>query len=61
MEKQTQTLTSELEHLKNNQNKAINSKTENHSQQQSQTIRNENKSSQTAKHGVLTPLHKTGT
>ena len=37
MEKQIQRLTSELNHLKNNQNKVTNSETENHSQQQSQT------------------------
>ena len=36
MEKQIQTLTLELDHLKNNYNKVINSETENHSQQQSQ-------------------------
>ena len=37
MGKQIQTLTSELNHLKNNQNKVTNFETENHSQQQSQT------------------------
>ena len=37
MEKQIQTLTSELNHLKNNQNKVANSETEYHSQQQNQT------------------------
>ena len=36
MEKQIQTLTSELNHLKNNQNKVANSETEYHSQQQNQ-------------------------
>ena len=37
MEKQIQTLTSELNHLKNNRNKVANSETEYHSQQQNQT------------------------
>ena len=38
MEKQIQTLTLELNHLKSNYNKVTNSETENHSQQQSQAI-----------------------
>ena len=37
MEKQIQTLTSELNHLKNNRNKVTTFETKNHSQQQSQT------------------------
>ena len=68
MEKQIPTLTSELKHLKSNQNKATNSESENHSQQQNQAApstssmasphklqilqRNEDKSSLTLKNGV---------
>ena len=37
MEKQIQTLTSEWNHMKNNQNKVINCETENHLHQQNQT------------------------
>ena len=68
MEKQIQTLTSELNHLKNNQNNVRSFPTENNSQQQMQTTpstpsmlsprklrilqRNENTSSLTPKNGV---------
>ena len=68
MEKQIQTLTSELNHLKNNQNNVTSFATENNSQQQMQTTsstpsmlsprklrilqRNENTSSLTPKNGV---------
>ena len=68
MEKQIQTLTSELNHLKNNQNNVASFATENNSQQQMQTTpstpsmlsprklrilqRNENTSSLTPKNGV---------
>ena len=68
MEKQMQTLTSELNHLKNNQNNVTSFATENNSQQQMQTTpstpsmlsprklrilqRNENTSSLTPKNGV---------
>ena len=68
MEKQIQTLTSELNHLKNNQNNVTSFATENNSQQQIQTTptppsmpsprklrilkRNENTSSLTPKNGV---------
>ena len=68
MEKQIQTLTSELNHLKNNQNNVTSFATKNNSQQQMQTTpstpsmlsprklrilqRNENTSSLTPKNGV---------
>ena len=76
MEKQIQTLTSELNYLKNNQNNVKTFTTENNSQQQSQTRpslpsmpsphklqilqRNENTSSVTPKNGVNASVQNRG-